>query len=65
MIAVVVTLRGLSTESDPEPKFSRRRQPSRLICSRVAASVEGAFAASCCPSRRTNGMRDPDDRSVT
>ncbi|MEU9277845.1 hypothetical protein, partial [Streptomyces sp. NPDC048341] len=27
MIAVVVTLRGPGTESDPEPRFKARRQP--------------------------------------
>jgi hypothetical protein len=45
MIAVLVTLRGSGTESDPEPRFSRRRQQVR--CTPCCAAGTGPVLPSC------------------
>lgn len=55
MIAISVTLRGPGTESDPEPKFSRRR--------RRAASV-GAWATHVVPGRRSRGSGRRQERGT-
>lgn len=57
MIAVVVTLHGSGTKSDPEPLFSRRRQPQTLGCGIVlpvthAVHLNSGVASSRVPDTR-------------